>query len=142
MAEDDDEVGYGKPPKKHRFKKGQSGNPRGRPNGTKNLKTDLTEELGEQIALIEGGKKQRISKQRALIKSLVARAIKGNDRAAAKILDLYLRVVGVEDDASDASAELTDDERAVMKSLEERIRRRARLPKTPTQTKVKAHDLL
>lgn len=32
MSEDDDDkVGYGRPPKKHRFKKGQSGNPRGRP---------------------------------------------------------------------------------------------------------------
>jgi Family of unknown function (DUF5681) len=121
---DDDEVGYGKPPKKHQFKKGQSGNPRGRPKGTKNLKTDLIEEFGEQIALLEGGKKQRISKQRALIKSLVTRAIKGNDRAAAKSIDLYLRMVGIEDEASDASAELTDDERAVMKTLEERIRRR------------------
>lgn len=29
--DDDDEVGYGKPPKQHRFKKGQSGNPAGRP---------------------------------------------------------------------------------------------------------------
>jgi hypothetical protein len=31
MASDKDEVGYGKPPKRHRFKKGQSGNPAGRP---------------------------------------------------------------------------------------------------------------
>jgi len=33
----DYEVGYKKPPKQGRFKKGQSGNPRGRPSGTKNL---------------------------------------------------------------------------------------------------------
>jgi hypothetical protein len=31
MASAEDEVGYGKPPKQHRFKKGQSGNPAGRP---------------------------------------------------------------------------------------------------------------
>ena len=31
----DYEVGYGKPPKEHRFKKGQSGNPRGRPKDAK-----------------------------------------------------------------------------------------------------------
>ena len=31
MSEQDYEVGYGKPPKKHRFKDGQSGNPKGRP---------------------------------------------------------------------------------------------------------------
>jgi hypothetical protein len=28
---DDDEVGFGKPPKKHQWKPGQSGNPKGRP---------------------------------------------------------------------------------------------------------------
>ena len=43
------EVGYGKPPKHTRFQPGQSGNPRGRPKGTKNLKTDLEEELSERV---------------------------------------------------------------------------------------------
>ena len=50
------EVGYRKPPKATQFKQGQSGNPHGRPKGTKNLKTDLIEELGEHITLSEGGK--------------------------------------------------------------------------------------
>jgi hypothetical protein len=43
----DYDVGHAKPPKHTRFQPGQSGNPRGRPKGTKNLKTDLIEELGE-----------------------------------------------------------------------------------------------
>ncbi len=120
-------VGYCQPPTEHQFAKGASGNLKGRPKGTKNLKTDLLEELGEQMKVRENGKERRISKQRALIKSLVARALKGNDRAAAKVFDLYLRVTGIDDDAKDAGLPLTDDERAVMQAFEERLRRRAGL---------------
>ena len=40
-------VGYGNPPQHTRFKKGQSGNPRGRPKGTLNLATVLARTLRE-----------------------------------------------------------------------------------------------
>ncbi len=51
----DYDVGYGKPPQHTRFRKGQSGNPTGRPKGARNLKTELLEELQEQILVREGG---------------------------------------------------------------------------------------
>ncbi len=121
---DDYDVGYGKPPKEHQFPKGTSGNLEGRPKGARNLKTDLLEELGEMMNVREGGRERRISKQRALIKTQVARALNGNDRAAAKIIDLYLKVIGLDDDAADADLPLTEDERAVIEKLEERLRRR------------------
>jgi hypothetical protein len=40
-------VGYGKPPPHSRFVKGQSGNPRGRPPGAKNMKTLLTKAMNK-----------------------------------------------------------------------------------------------
>ncbi len=120
-------VGYGKPPKSGQIKKGERRNPKGRPKGSKNLKTDLLEELGEMMRVRESGKEHRISKQRALIKTQVARALNGNDRAAAKIIDLYLKVVGIEDAAADADLSLTEDEREVIENLGERLRRRAGL---------------
>ncbi len=120
-------VGYGKPPKSGQIKKGERRNPKGRPKGSKNLKTDLSEELGEMMRVRESGKEHRISKQRALIKTQVARALSGNDRAAAKIIDLYLKVVGIEDAAADADLSLTEDEREVLDKLGERLRRQAGL---------------
>ena len=121
---DDYDVGYGKPPMHTRFKLGQTGNPQGRPKDSKNLKTDLLEELAETLRITEGGRERWISKQRALIKAQVARGIKGNDRAAAKILDLTLKILGIEDLDDEAEMPLTQEEREVFQALEARIRRK------------------
>ncbi len=121
---DDYDVGYGKPPMHTQFKPGQTGNPQGRPKGSKNLKTDLLEELAETMRITEGGRERRISKQRALIKAQVARGIKGNDRAAAKILDLTLKILGIEDLDDAAEKPPSQEEREVLEALEARIRRK------------------
>ena len=65
-----------------RWAKGESGNPQGRRKGIRNFATDLAEELSETIQISEGGKPKRITKQRALLKSLVTSGIKGDVRAA------------------------------------------------------------
>ena len=87
------EVGYRKPPRATQFKKGRSGNPRGRPKGALNLATDLAAELSEKVTVREDGRSRPISKQRALIKSLMAKALKGDTRAVAAVLALHARVV-------------------------------------------------
>ena len=86
-------VGYGKPPKARQFKRGKSGNPKGRPKGSLNLATDLTTELSEHITVREDGRSRKVSKQRALIKSLMAKALQGDVRATAALLALYARVI-------------------------------------------------
>jgi hypothetical protein len=85
-------VGFGKPPKAKQFKRGKSGNPKGRPKDRLNLATDLTAELGEHITVREDGRSRKVSKQRALIKSLMAKALQGDVRATAALLALYARV--------------------------------------------------
>ena len=67
----DYEVGYSKPPRHTRFTKGQSGNPRGRAPGAKNLKTLLIDALNELVVVTENGGRRTISKGQAIIKQLV-----------------------------------------------------------------------
>ena len=82
------EVGYGKPPRHTRFKKGRSGNSRGRPNGSKNLSTLLSETLSEPVIVTENGGCRTISKRRAIITQLVNRSAKGDLRALKILLDI------------------------------------------------------
>ena len=57
MSEDRNyEVGYGKPPKHTRFKPGQSGNPKGRKPGSKNVMTLLEQTLFDTVKVRENGK--------------------------------------------------------------------------------------
>lgn len=81
------EVGYKKPPKQHRFKKGQSGNPRGfKPKATKNIHQALMDEMMTKVTVNEGGKIYKITKMEALFKSAVAKAIKTGDFKYVKFL--------------------------------------------------------
>jgi Family of unknown function (DUF5681) len=91
---DDYEVGYGKPPLHTRFKKGQSGNPRGRPPGAKNLSTLLTEALNEPVVIAENGGRKRISKREAMIKQLVNKSAKGDWRAVKILLEIWQEIEG------------------------------------------------
>ena len=82
------EVGFGKPPKHTQFKPGQSGNPKGKPKGTKHLNTIINEEANKKIEIKEGGKVKKITKKRAVIKSVLAKAIKGDTKSASTALNL------------------------------------------------------
>lgn len=81
MSNEEDSVGYKRPPKSGQFKPGRSGNPKGRKKNVPNFKTDLTAELRELIVVRENGRERRITKQQAFIKTLMALAIKGDIRA-------------------------------------------------------------
>jgi hypothetical protein len=87
-------VGFKRPPEHSQFKPGQSGNPRGRRKDVRNFKTDLLEELREQIPIRENGRERKISKQRAFIKALVAAAIKGDMRATTALVSFCTRSLG------------------------------------------------
>jgi hypothetical protein len=84
-------VGYGKPPKDTQFPKGQSGNPKGRPKGSKNLVTLVHEELGQLISVREDGRSRKVPAVAAIAKRMVNGGLAGNQRA----IDQLLRIPGV-----------------------------------------------
>jgi hypothetical protein len=110
-------VGRGKPPLATRFQKGQSGNPKGRPRGTKNLKTDLMEELRETIVVREGDRTVRMSKQRAMIKTVMNKSLKGDPRAIITLIRLMTRFAEPDGGTTEVNEALSIDERELLQGL-------------------------
>lgn len=86
--ESSNEGGYGKPPEATRFKKGVSGNPKGRPKGSLNVTTVLTKTLRERVVINENGQRKTVTKLEAALKQLVNKAASGDLRALAQLVAL------------------------------------------------------
>ena len=81
-------VGYGSPPVSSRFKKGQSGNPKGRPKGSLNMANALMKALRERVVINEHGQRKTVTKLEAALKQLVNKAASGDLRALRELVDL------------------------------------------------------
>jgi uncharacterized protein DUF5681 len=88
VPECDKPVGYGAPPEATRFKKGVSGNPKGRPKGSLNVATVFTKTLRERVLINEHGQRKTVTKLEAALKQLVNKAASGDLRALAQLVAL------------------------------------------------------
>ena len=92
MSEDkssgNDEVGYGRPPKEHQFKKGASGNPSGRPKSKIGGNADISGLLDEPVKARIDGKTRNITSFEASTRLLAKKAIDGDLQAIIKFLKL------------------------------------------------------
>ena len=95
MSERNYAVGRGKPPQHSRFKKGQSGNPAGRPKRTRSLLHDLEAELLAEVTVKENGKAVRLTKGQVLIKSMFAKAIGGDAKSGMALIGLIMKLASV-----------------------------------------------
>lgn len=79
-------IGYGKPPVSTRFKKGQSGNPRGRPrNQRKDIPYDAV--LGQMVTVRENGRERRVTAAEAFLLQLTQKGLAGDSAAARASLE-------------------------------------------------------
>ena len=82
------EVGYGRPPAKHQFQKGVSGNPKGRPRGSANLRNRMVRELRKRVPVTRNGKHTTIAKGDLVAIQLVDAAAKGDFKSASYVMQL------------------------------------------------------
>lgn len=87
--EDDYKVGKGKPPKATRFKKGQSGNPKGRPKGSQNPATIFNRIAREVITVTENGRTRKLTKLEGIILQAHNKALAGKPKSVSDYLNLY-----------------------------------------------------
>lgn len=88
---DDDRPGYKHPPKEHRFRPGQSGNPRGRPKRQPSTADEFRKVVAMPVTVEEGGRKRKIPTQRALFMQIRRAALGGDARARRDLLKLMER---------------------------------------------------
>ena len=88
LEDEDDKVGYRKPPKHAQFKKGVSGNPSGRSKKALHFGAQVMRELKSTLTVNENGKRRVITKDDAVALQLVNKAASGNLQAARLVIEL------------------------------------------------------
>jgi Family of unknown function (DUF5681) len=114
-----EKVGPGKPPRHTRFKPGQSGNPNGRPKGSKNFTTILQQQLTKKITITVDGKPRRMTIQEVIARRLATDSMKG----ATKAMELLIRLTSKsdEDTGKDVASETVLPDKEALRRIHKRI---------------------
>ena len=97
-------VGYKRPPLHTRFKKGATGNSKGRPKGRVNVADLMKSTINKCVTVRDGEGTRTMPAAEAMVRGMVAKAAQGNGPALSALLDVY--------DMTGRSNEITEEERA------------------------------
>jgi hypothetical protein len=117
---DDDQVGYCKPPAHSRWKPGQCPNPRGRTKGALNYKNEVKLMLEAPVTVNEKGKPKKMTTLKASLWRLREGALKGNPRFLSMVLEHAARVLGGL--AIETPGDISKDDQAILDAYREEIR--------------------
>ena len=106
-------IGYGRPPRKHQFQPGHSGNPKGRPKGTKNTATLVREILDRKIEVRSGGTPRKVTVREGILTGFAQASLKGDTKSAAFLLQRYDMPEGAQEHASDTHSGGAGDPRCI-----------------------------
>ena len=92
MSDESYKVGRGKPPLHSRYKPGRSGNPAGRPKGTRNIKTAMVEEFLREVTAKEGGRAVKRPAVAVLTRVMIGKAIQSESKTGLALLEVAMRL--------------------------------------------------
>lgn len=98
------------------FPKGKSGNPKGRPKGSKGLKTIVQQAAERKVAMSVSGRRKKVAALEALVATMFAAALKGDRHARQECLRLCERF-GIGDVEHLARASLSDGEQEILAGI-------------------------
>lgn len=114
----DYQVGYGRPPRQHQFKPGQSGNPKGRPKGARSEKDIINGLLSRKISIQERGLTRQITVMEGTYRAITQNALKGDLKAASFLVN---RRAQLDTDVTASPAGMSEDDRAVFDTYVQQV---------------------
>jgi len=107
-------IGYRRPPASTQFKKGTSGNPRGRPKGSRNFVTLLEQELAQKIVVNENGRRKTVTRMQAMVKRLVTGGLQGDQKALMALIEVLRRTGRFEGPATEGAGLVPDNFESIL----------------------------
>ena len=111
------DIGYGKPPKSTRFKPGQSGNPRGRPKGAMNLETLLDKALDAKVTMETQNGAKRIIKREAILLKWVNQALAGDTKSIQVLLPWIVKTDEHKNKLAQMLEDVSEEDNEILKGF-------------------------
>jgi hypothetical protein len=126
-------IGRGRPPKETQFKPGKSGNPKGRPKGSRPVGAVLQDIIRQKVTVTEGGKTRRISALEVMLRRLTNDAMRGDQNAIKLFLSLVDRYGEAPETTLQFRQMLAEDQAILREYLRERSEPVADAPATAAE---------